>query len=232
MDMVEKIREEMEDKGIKQKDIIDYLGATQSNVSKWLSLNEKIRLDIPNTILAKIAHYLDVDIEYLLGLQEEKKKFRTESLEPIPTTQLDEENYITLPTIHAGAGAEAFAVDRAEQRVFPRDLIPPQIALDDNVLVTVITGNSMEPLYYENDILFIDMVNGRAFIPVDGTYLVRYGDIVQIKDVEFLGNGEILLRSRNNTDVRNPSKDGLEWEIIGKPYANLHPNVGSKLVVK
>jgi len=74
MGMVEKIREEMENKGIKQKDLVEFLGATQSNVAKWLSLNEKIRLDIPNTILAKIAHYLDVDIEYLLGLQDEKRK--------------------------------------------------------------------------------------------------------------------------------------------------------------
>ena len=231
MDMVEKIRKEMEEQGIKQKDFVEYLGATQSNVSKWLSLNEKIRLDIPNTILAKIAHYINVDIEYLLGLQEEKRKNKTEIVEVEKDIQLDEENYITLPTIHAGAGAEAFAVERAEKRAFPRDLIPAQIALDENVLVMVVVGNSMEPLYYENDIVFIDMVNGREFMPVNGTYLVRYGNTVQIKDVEFIGNGEIMLFSRNSPAIINPTKEGLEWEIVGKPYANLHPNVGSKLVV-
>jgi len=74
MGIVEKIREEMENKGIKQKDIIDYLDVHQGTFAKWLSLKEENRRDIPNTILAKIAHYLDVDIEYLLGLQDEKRK--------------------------------------------------------------------------------------------------------------------------------------------------------------
>jgi len=68
--LVEKIRKLMEDKNIKQKDLVDYLGASQSNVSKWLSKNEDIRLDIPNTILAKIAKLLNVSVEYLLGFDE------------------------------------------------------------------------------------------------------------------------------------------------------------------
>ena len=42
MDMVSRIREEMEAQGIKQKDLVQRLGASQSNVSKWLSKNEKI----------------------------------------------------------------------------------------------------------------------------------------------------------------------------------------------
>jgi phage repressor protein C with HTH and peptisase S24 domain len=139
-------------------------------------------------------------------------------------------SYIELPTIHAGAGAEAFGVEYAEKRAFPRELIPPQIALDENLLLMVVVGNSMEPLYYENDIVFIDMVNGREFLHVNGTYLVRYGNTVQIKDVEFLGNGDILLMSRNSKAIIQPVKDlGVEWEIVGKPYATLHPTVGSKL---
>jgi phage repressor protein C with HTH and peptisase S24 domain len=208
----------------KQIDLNRDLEIASGVTSGW-----KKRESIGKKYLKEVADYLDVDTDYLLGNQDEFRRYNSDI---IPVKQLDEENYVTLPTIYAGAGAEAFAVEKAENRVFPRDLIPPQIALDENVLVTVITGNSMEPLYYENDIVFIDMVNGREFVPSDGTYLVRYGDVVQIKDVEFVGNGEILLRSRNNTDVKNPTKDGLEWEIVGKPYANLHPSVGSKLRVK
>jgi len=204
---------------IKKKEFYNHTGITRQLYSNFKSQGY-----IPAKHGLKIASFFGISVDDL---------YRDNiDADIIPVKQLDEENYVTLPTIHAGAGAEAFAVDRAENRVFPRDLIPPQIALDENVLVTVITGNSMEPLYYENDIVFIDMVNGREFVPSDGTYLVRYGDVVQIKDVEFVGNGEILLRSRNNTDVKNPTKDGLEWEIVGKPYANLHPSVGSKLRMK
>ena len=68
--LVEKIRKLMEDKNIKQKDLVEYLGASQSNISKWLSKNENIRLDIPNTILAKIAKLLNTSVENLLGFEE------------------------------------------------------------------------------------------------------------------------------------------------------------------
>ena len=143
-------------------------------------------------------------------------------------------DYIELPTIHAGAGAIGYAVDIPEQRAYPKDLIPPQVALDENVLVIVVAGNSMEPLYYENDVVFIDMVNGRDFIQVDGTYLVRYGDTVQIKDVSFLGNGDIMISSRNNNQRIKIKEDlGIDdWEIVGKPYVQLHATVGSKLLIE
>ena len=136
---------------------------------------------------------------------------------------------ISAPYVYAGAGAEAFAIDKASKVALDRRLIPAGID-DKNLLIIKIVGDSMEPKYYENDIVFIDMVNGRNFMPINGTYLVRYGDTVQIKDVEFLGNGDILLSSRNSKAIIQPVKDlGLEWEIVGKPYVKMHYDVGSKL---
>jgi len=222
MDAVDRIRAIMDEKKVKQKDIIEYLGVNQGTFAKWVSLKEDNRRDIPNTVLAKIAHFLEVDIEYLLGLQESKRN---------SVVQLDE-TYIELPTIYAGAGAEAFCVESAEQVYYPKKLLPPHIHLDANTLAIKIVGNSMEPLYYENDIVFVDMVNGREFLHVNGTYIVRYGDTLQIKDVEFVGNQEILLFSRNSPAVINPTQLGLEWEIVGKPFAMLRPSFGSKLNLK
>ena len=74
MDVVSRIREEMELQSIKQKDIIEFLDVKQGTFAKWISIKEDNRRDIPNTILAKISDYLDVDMKYLLGMQEEKKK--------------------------------------------------------------------------------------------------------------------------------------------------------------
>ena len=220
----ERFEKALDRAGKKQIDLNRDLEIASGVTSGW-----KKRESIGKKYLKEVADYLDVDTDYLLGNQDEFRRYGIEAQKEI---QLDEENYIPLPTIHAGAGAEAFAVEIAEKVYYPKDLLPEHIKTDENTLIMKVVGNSMEPLYYENDVVFIDMVNGREFVPVDGTYLVRYGNIVQIKDVEFLGNGEILLRSRNNTDIRNPADDGVDWDIIGKPYANLHPNVGSKLVVK
>jgi len=210
------------EKGVKKGLFYNETGISRQNYA-----NFKAQGYIPSKHASKIAKFLNVNIDYIYGLSSEKNiKSNNDSI------QLNKD-YIELPTIHAGAGAEAFAVESATKRAYPLELIPPQIALDENVLVMVVVGNSMEPLYYENDIVFIDMVNGREFVPVNGTYLVRYGDTVQIKDVEFLGNGDILLMSRNSKAIIQPVKDlGVEWEIVGKPYASLHPSVGSKLKLK
>ena len=207
----------IEEKGIKKGNFYNSTGISRQNYA-----NFKAQGYIPAKHAKKISDFLGVNIDFIYGLTTQKEQ---------TTIQL-KENYEELPIVYAGAGAEAFAVDTAERRSIPIELIPPQIALDENLLLMVVVGNSMEPLYYENDIVFIDMVNGRDFLHVNGTYLVRYGDTVQIKDVEFLGNGEILLFSRNSNAIINPSEHGVEWEIVGKPYANLHPVVGSKLQIK
>lgn len=74
MDAVGRIREEMSNKGLKQKEMVEILGVNQGTFAKWLSQKEENRRDIPNTVLAQIANTLHVDIEYLLGLQDKKKK--------------------------------------------------------------------------------------------------------------------------------------------------------------
>lgn len=205
------------EKGIKKGVFYEKTGITRQNYN-----NFKAQGYIPAKHARLIAECLHTNTDYLLGFTSDKSQNSTTKTN----------NYIDLPMIYAGAGAEAFAVDKAETISYPVELIPPQIALDENLLIMKVVGNSMEPLYYENDIVFIDMVNDREFVPVNGTYLVRYGETVQIKDVEFLGNGEIMLFSRNSPAVIKPKELGLEWEIVGKPYVNFHPTIGSKLKIK
>lgn len=73
MNIADKIREEMEKNNIKQKDLIRHLNVTQGTVAKWLSRKEENRREIPTTLLFKLASYIGVDPEYLLGLQEHKR---------------------------------------------------------------------------------------------------------------------------------------------------------------
>ncbi len=57
---------------------------------------------------------------------------------------------------------------------------------------------------------------------------------MQIKDVTFLGNGDIMISSRNNNQRIKIKEDlGIDdWEIVGKPYVLLHATVGSKLMIE
>lgn len=98
-DIVFKIRELMLQQGIKQKELVEYLGENQGTIGKWLSEKEKNRRDLPNTILIKIAKKLGVTPQYLLGMEEfsliDVKQIPiigTTSCGDMDTNQLQEEN--------------------------------------------------------------------------------------------------------------------------------------------
>ncbi|MDR2099984.1 MAG: LexA family transcriptional regulator [Campylobacteraceae bacterium] len=203
------IQKIMKERNIKQKDIVEYLGESQSAVSKWLSANEKIRNDIPNTVLLKIASFLKTSPYYLLGLEEEG----------ISTSN----NIIFLDKINlrAGAGAEGYADLPIETTKIGIDksTIADIKGLDPkNLKVIEVIGDSMQPEYYEGDFAIIDMVNERKdFIKIEGIYIVRVHDVIYIKKVNFLPENKIRLISVNTQygDIY-PHKDGYEYEILGK----------------
>lgn len=89
-----------------------------------------------------------------------------------------------------------------------------------NIIAIQIDGDTATPEnnLKEDDVFLIQLIQNREFSKIDGLYLVRYGNIMQIKKVQFLGNDEIKLISLNpEYPPINPSKDlGNNWEIIGK----------------
>jgi len=70
--MVERIRALMQEQNIKQVDFAEKLDLTPATLAKYISKKEEHRRDIPNSILSKIASLLKVDIDYLLGMQDER----------------------------------------------------------------------------------------------------------------------------------------------------------------
>lgn len=144
------------------------------------------------------------------------------------------EHMACLPYVTVGAGAEALAAPELAEAIYlPTEILPANFEAK-NVLVAKVLGDSMEPKYHENDILFFDMVNGRDVVLPDSVYLVRYGDTVQIKQVQFLGNGDIRIISFNDRyPPVQPRKDlGVDWEILGKPFMHWHADISSRLQEK
>lgn len=91
--------------------------------------------------------------------------------------------------------------------------------IDENTMLFRLGGNEMEPYYKKNSTLFVDMVNGRNVLYADDVYLVRYGDLVRVRQVQFIGNGEVNLSCINKEyDDINPTREGMHWEILGKPF--------------
>jgi phage repressor protein C with HTH and peptisase S24 domain len=134
------------------------------------------------------------------------------------------ENVIAVPMIYAGAGSEALAdLTNCEHIYLEKSFFTKFTIPNGNIVSIKIVGDSMEPQLKENDILLVELIENRPFAKTDGVYLIRYGDVIQIKKVQFLGNGEVLLISLNKDyPPVNPSKDhGIDYEILGKPFMKL-----------
>ncbi|MDE6373348.1 MAG: helix-turn-helix domain-containing protein [Clostridia bacterium] len=62
----EKVKKELKTQGKMQKDLCEYLGVKKSTMSQWLNdVNEPSM-----QIVVKIAKYLKVSTDYLLGLED------------------------------------------------------------------------------------------------------------------------------------------------------------------
>lgn len=163
--------------------------------------------------------------------------FNPEAKEKIAKDEIrkDKEKYASLfPEIRSTASTVGIKIlsDQYDEKVhIEKRLIAPEVwgQLDSNTVIYKMQGNDMEPYYSNNDILFIDMVNGRDVSFSDDIYLVQYGDIIRLKIVQFLGNYEVKLSSANKDyDDIHPTRDGLHWEILGKPFLHMSINYNTK----
>lgn len=89
-------------------------------------------------------------------------------------------------------------------------------------------GDSMMPEFNDGDYMLVEMLEGRDYIKRDGIYLVRLGDMVYIKRVEFLPNNDINLISINPAyPPFTASSKGYPWEILGAVYGKITVKLGS-----
>jgi hypothetical protein len=93
-----------------------------------------------------------------------------------------------------------------------------------NIIAINISGDSMGRRNTDLNTFLIELVQHKEFSKSEGLYLVRYGNIVQIKRVQFLGNGEVILLSLNPVyqPINLKEEVGEDWEIIGKPFMKIN----------
>ena len=68
--MYERIRALREDRDLKQKDIAQLLQVSQGTYSRY----ESGYLDMPSSVLIKLASFYGVSVDYLLGLTDNKAR--------------------------------------------------------------------------------------------------------------------------------------------------------------
>lgn len=83
-----RLKEIREDRDLYQRDVANFLNIDQSNYSRY----EQEKINIPVSILKRLAAYYDVSIDYLLYLTDEKKPYKKSIVE----TNCDEEQKISV----------------------------------------------------------------------------------------------------------------------------------------
>lgn len=74
-----RLKDMREDRDLYQKDIANMLNIDQSNYSKY----ELEKINIPVSILVKLAKYYDTSIDYLLYLTDERKPYKKSIVEEL-----------------------------------------------------------------------------------------------------------------------------------------------------
>lgn len=73
-----RLKEMREDRDLYQRDIAKMLNIDQSNYSKY----ELEKINIPTSLLIKLANFYDTSIDYLLYLTDERKPYKKSIIDP------------------------------------------------------------------------------------------------------------------------------------------------------
>jgi len=136
----------------------------------------------------------------------------------------DQERTVSLPRVsfRASAGDGAYVTEKevADHYVIDsREL--RQSGAPNGLFVIQIDGESMKPEFRPSEWLIMQSVEPDKLIRVDGVYLYRYQDMVQLKRLQRRGGRTLHVLPAND---RYPNytidiDDGTDFELLGSVYA-------------
>ena len=236
MTLGSKIKRARSAKKMTQLQLSEVVGVNRASIAQY----ETDTFVPPINTLKKIADACDVDMLYFFDDEETSKrqivkkelKNNFEKYAHLIPAEYSLKNVVFLSKseMRVGAGSEGTfdleMLDKEERKVavdksFVKGLNPV------NLRVFEVVGDSMLPDFEESDWAIVDMVNNRGnFVRIAGVYVIRMGEIVYIKRVEFLPNDNVKLISLNPKygDIY-PHKEGYDCEILGKVCGKIHYEV-------
>jgi len=190
-------------------------------------------------VLSGIADVLDISEQELFEITDRKRKKLAEKYGNFnkqesqckirkSTTNFSEkelsESVLRIPIFMQGTFSEDIRTLVSNKNLYLEMNLLKNYHNYKNIIAIRIPGDSMGTRNTDQSIFLIELVQHKEFSKSEGLYLVRYGDIVQIKRVQFLGNNEVTLLSLNpDYQPINPKKEvANDWEIIGKPFMKLN----------
>lgn len=216
----ELVRAKMKELKLNYKDLADEITKSGIKISEsaikiWFRSTNPSAPELNKIKL--LSEILSLSIDEILG--NEKPQFSENS------------NSLKVDVLEMRAGFGSEGVLDSDFKVERRLDLPTEFLGKVNakyVKIIQCYGDSMMPEFNDGDFMLIEMLGGRDYVKRPGLYLVRLGDIVYIKRIEFLPDNDIRLISINPAyQPFTASSTGYPWEILACVYGKISVKISN-----
>lgn len=192
-----------EEKKLTQQQVADLIGVSKTTVNGYAT---GAQLPAGENLLA-IQSALNVSIDWLLTGQE-------------PNSSPWSDGYVEVPLYEAklsgGHGADVISEKPVDRLSFKRDWFIGQKGMDpEEAALMFVTGDSMEPTFYDGDLVLINKANKTIY--GGGVYAVRWENRLIIKRLSLSAPGKLRVASDNEKFYPPIEVDAdNSVEVIGK----------------
>lgn len=187
------------------------IGITMRAVQKWENGESKPQ----NSTLKSLINTFNVNPDWLLnGTGEmfigENRQQEVSDIISIPY----------YPEVSAAAGSGALVYDENTVKHLQISSAIINISTGDNVCLINATGNSMQPVIDDKDLLLVDL--SQKLITDEGIYVIRLDTTLVVKRVQKILNGVILISDNPQYPPREISANNFnenDAAVIGKVIA-------------
>lgn len=188
------------------------IGITMRAVQKWENGESKPQ----NSTLKSLINTFNVNPDWLLNgtgemfLDNTSKQQELSDIISIPY----------YPEVSAAAGSGALVYDENTVKHLQISSAIINISTGDNVCLINATGNSMQPVIDDRDLLLVDL--SQKLITDEGIYVIRLDTTLVVKRVQKILNGVILISDNPQYPPRELTADNFnenDAAVIGKVIA-------------
>lgn len=221
-----KIKSAREEQGITQQKLADISGISRASIQ----LYERDKVDIPLNKIEILSNALGINADYFLSTnmstndkksedQSEDQKIEKSEDQNVRKSVANDGYWITTITHPASAGTSSDiqdieVSDSTEKMFVPSTLFKTKVN-STNIRILKVDGYSMTPMLYPDSWVIIDLCDT---FTQDGLYVINYQNILMVKLLQILPNGNLYIKSTNKDYDSYEIKEDtqLVFNIIGK----------------
>ena len=224
----------LEEKNITKRKFSEQLNIPEQTAYSYLNG----RREIPQELYITISKVLNVPMnkiftndktlqfvkEFLKNPNKETMHIIKQSLPQISSDVFN----IPIKDLYLGAGnggiVDVEQIETIDYQGIDKKLLPPDI-VEKNLMIGKVFGRSMEPTFYEDDMVVIEKKTRYELPMKEDYYFINYDGLLQIKYLGFPNSESIYIISDNSqqfpTIVYKQTDTQIQFEILGRVLVNV-----------